>query len=334
MKKTILILTLATFTAVFSGCSKRSKEGSSSKQPKIAVTVDGHKLTWKEMDKRAESFLNDEVNIKGLTFPENKREEALEFFRRRAVKIFVFKTLFMAEAKRQRVQIDDGDRKQGLEKLALTLKKRNQTPEEFFASSPLGEKFIRAEFEDGLLIDKLLEKMVKDKIKVTDDDMDAVAEEISKQRAEQRKNAIEVRQKLLGGADFAEMAQKYSTSPSAAAGGDVGEFERGKCKYGNDVDNAAFKQKVGAIGDIIEGRDGFLIIKVTSRTPAKKETATTPAVPETARASIIKINAPSMSGKEIHNEVMRRKYAKGVDEYYQELRKPAKVECAFTDLVL
>jgi len=327
-----LIVGAALLTLASAGCG-RGTPGKPGPRTVVAK-VNSQKLLWRDMEKRAENFLQDEVKVKGLVIPEGKRDEALDFFRRRTVKVFVFKTLFLADAKRLGIQVTEADRKKGMEKLEQVLKNRNLTPDAFFAQSPLGEKAMRAEFEDGLVIDKLLEQVVQSQIKVEDKDMDEVATEVSKIRAERRKKIEAIRKELLAGANFAEVARKSSECPSARDGGDLGEFERNKSRMGPEIDSAAFTQKVGAIGDVIETRQGFHIVKVSSRSKAKAATATTPAVPETARAAHILIKTPTMSGREIQNEVMRRKYAKGVEDYYLSLRKQAKVECLFTDLVL
>jgi parvulin-like peptidyl-prolyl isomerase len=323
---------LAALVLATAGCSKDGAAAGKPSPRKVVVSVDGQKLLWRDMEKRAEGFLQDEINMKSLAVSEGNREAALDYFRRRAVKVFVFKTLFLAEAKRLNIRVTDEDRKKGLEKLDQVLKPRNKTADEFFKQSPLGEKLMRAEFADGLLIDKLLEQAIQSKLVVEDKDMDQVAREVSQARTECRKKIDAIHKELTAGADFAALARKSSECPSAKDGGDLGEFERGKMV--KEFDAAAFAQKVGAIGDVIDTRFGFHIIKVSAHTKAKAATATTPAVPETVRASHILIKTPSMSGREIQNEVMRRKYAKGVEDYYKTLREKVKVECMFTDLVL
>jgi parvulin-like peptidyl-prolyl isomerase len=325
---------LAALVLAATGCNRGVGTNEKPGPRKVVVKVNSQKLLWRDMEKRAEGFLQDEVKTKSLVIPEGKRGEALDYFRRRAVKVFVLKTLFLADAKRLGIQVTDADRKQGLEKLEQVLKNRNLTANEFFAQAPMGEKYMRAEFEDGLIIDKLLEQEVKAKIKVEDKDMDQVATEISKVRMESRKKIDAIHKELLAGGDFTALARRSSECPSAKDGGDLGEFERGKSRLGKEIDAAAFSQKVGAVGDVIETRQGYHIVKVTARAKAKAATATTPAVPETARASHILIRTPSMSGREITNEVLRRKYAKGVEDYYRSLREKAQVECMFPDLIL
>jgi len=69
-----------------------------------------------------------------------------------------------------------------------------------------------------------------------------------------------VRKKLLGGADFADLAAKNSDCPSKQAGGDLGTFARGQ--MAKPFEDAAFSQKKNAIGPVVETNFGFHIIQV------------------------------------------------------------------------
>ncbi len=87
-------------------------------------------------------------------------------------------------------------------------------------------------------------------------------------------------EQIKGGADFAELAKANSDCPSAARGGDLDFFERGKMVP--PFDKAAFALEVGKVSDIVETRFGYHIIKVTDR----KDAGTTSF--EQAKASLIR----------------------------------------------
>ncbi len=87
-------------------------------------------------------------------------------------------------------------------------------------------------------------------------------------------------EQIKGGADFAELAKANSDCPSAARGGDLDFFERGKMVP--PFDKAAFAMEVGKVSDIVETRFGYHIIKVTDR----KDAGTTSF--EQARDSLIR----------------------------------------------
>jgi peptidyl-prolyl cis-trans isomerase SurA len=75
-----------------------------------------------------------------------------------------------------------------------------------------------------------------------------------------------VKMMLNNGADFAELAGKYSDDPgSKDKGGDLGFFERRMMV--KEFDETAFKLKVGEISDVIKTNFGYHIIKLTEKAP-------------------------------------------------------------------
>jgi peptidyl-prolyl cis-trans isomerase SurA len=78
--------------------------------------------------------------------------------------------------------------------------------------------------------------------------------------------ADEVAAKLKAGGNFAELAKASSGGPTAAAGGDLGDFKRGT--LGEVLENATFSLAAGANTAPIRTRQGFVILHVDSHQAA------------------------------------------------------------------
>ncbi len=324
---------VSALTLAFCGCGKGSstnvlKPASKPSDPPadyVVAVANGTPLVWDEMNKRAMGYMKDEVEVSHLMIPSNRLDEAKDYFRRRAVSAFVFKTVMLEEAAKENISLSEADRQEGLKTLAQSLKARNWTTNDFFLKGPMGESSMRSEFEAGMVIDKLLKLKVRSSLRADEKEIaDAVAMIDATNDLKQVK--LEgVRKQILAGANFEDVARNVSECPSAKNGGDLGEFGRGKMDKAFEA--AAFAQEVGVVGPVVQTRFGYHIIKVTARTPAKAATDSTPAVPETVRASHILLNRIPVDRKRVSDSLLRTKYNAGVQKYYAELKAKAKVEC-------
>ncbi len=81
---------------------------------------------------------------------------------------------------------------------------------------------------------------------------------------EAKQKIEEVKKEIDNGADFAEMAKKYSTCPSAENGGDIGFFQR-KGSLVEEFAEVAFSMEIGEISEPVKTQFGYHIIKVTDK---------------------------------------------------------------------
>ena len=72
--------------------------------------------------------------------------------------------------------------------------------------------------------------------------------------------AQDLLKQLKDGAPFDEVAKKNSDGPSAADGGALGTFERGK--LAKELEDRTFAMKAGEITDVIRVKQGYAILKV------------------------------------------------------------------------
>ncbi len=87
------------------------------------------------------------------------------------------------------------------------------------------------------------------------------------ERSEIRQRAEQARERLLAGADFAELARELSDDPSAAAGGDLGWVTKGRQVEG--FDEVAFALAPGETSAVFETPFGFHIVRVEEHRDAQ-----------------------------------------------------------------
>ena len=73
--------------------------------------------------------------------------------------------------------------------------------------------------------------------------------------------AAKLREEILAGKDFAEVAAKVSMCPSGRDGGDLGFF--GKGQMVKEFEDACFSMEVGEVSNPIKTQFGYHLIKLT-----------------------------------------------------------------------
>ncbi|OGX35826.1 MAG: peptidylprolyl isomerase [Omnitrophica WOR_2 bacterium RIFCSPHIGHO2_02_FULL_52_10] len=77
------------------------------------------------------------------------------------------------------------------------------------------------------------------------------------------KQCLDLKKQIEGGADFGDIAKRYSECPSGKKGGALGEFGPGEMvKEFNDV---VFSAQVGATHGPVKTQFGYHLIQITSR---------------------------------------------------------------------
>ncbi len=80
-----------------------------------------------------------------------------------------------------------------------------------------------------------------------------------------RKKAEKIRQEIIGGKDFTEMAKEHSEDGRASVGGDLDYIKRGYMPA--EFDKVAFALKKDKISEVVQTKHGYHIIKVVDKKP-------------------------------------------------------------------
>ena len=91
-----------------------------------------------------------------------------------------------------------------------------------------------------------------------------VVDEAALKVAEAKAN--DLLKQIRDGAAFEDIAKKYSDGPSAADGGNLGTFERGK--LAKQIEDKTFALKAGEVTDVIQTKQGYVILKVVDHQQA------------------------------------------------------------------
>ena len=130
-----------------------------------------------------------------------------------------------------------------------------------------------------LLLERLFQEEVYARVALTAEEVAAYHQAHAQefQQAEQvhalqlvvktQEEARRLRAQVRDGKRFGELAMKYSLSPDAKVGGDLGWFERGVMPAA--FDEACFGLPAGALSDVVESDYGYHLFKVVEKRPAR-----------------------------------------------------------------
>ena len=73
----------------------------------------------------------------------------------------------------------------------------------------------------------------------------------------------DIKNQIINGTDFADMAKKHSLCPSGKQGGALGEFYPGQMV--REFDQVVFSEEIGKVHGPVQTQFGFHLIEITSR---------------------------------------------------------------------
>jgi peptidyl-prolyl cis-trans isomerase SurA len=246
---------------------------------KIAAVVDNEVILLSELDAQVQFFvLNNRLdpNTSGL------REQVLESM--------ITEKLILAKAIEDSIAVTDDEVQQQLD--AVIQQRIQQVGSEARLEELYGMPLsrIRREFRDDMRKQLLAQRLRQQKFgglqvgryeveefyRTYRDSLPRVPEEVQlahifmtprvgdADKAGSRELLQRLRDSILLGADFADLARRYSQDPgSAAQGGDLGLVRRGQ--FVREFETAVFALQEGQLSDIVETQFGFHLIQLQER---------------------------------------------------------------------
>ena len=245
--------------------------------PDVLARVNGQEVKKSDFD-----LLVRNIELSRGPIPTERRDEVL----RAALNQLVEYTLLQQEAKTRKVTVSDAEVNERIKQM------QGQFPtEEAFKKALSARDMSIDRLRDDARVDMVITRMVEDEVATAQPPTDAEckdyydknpdkfklgeavrashililadekADEATKKKARAQIEAVNKRVKA--GEDFAQLAKEHSQDGSAAQGGDLDFFGRGRMVP--PFEQAAFALKPGEVSDIVTTQFGYHIIKVTER---------------------------------------------------------------------
>jgi peptidyl-prolyl cis-trans isomerase C len=245
--------------------------------PDVLARVNGEAVTKTDFDRLIRN-----MELGSGPIPAERRDEVL----RRALDQLVTYTVLMQEAKTRDVSVADAEVDARVQKMQSQFPSEAEFKKALAARSTTLER-LRADARIDLIIGKMMDTALEGQTPPTDAEIrefydknpsnfqqkeavrashililvDEKADAAAKQKARATIDAVLKRAKA--GEDFAALAREHSQDGSAAQGGDLGFFGRGRMVPA--FDQVAFSLKPGDISDVVTTQFGYHVIKVAEQ---------------------------------------------------------------------
>ena len=246
------------------------------KETDVIAVINGEKILRLTFDKRLNVF-------------RRMNQEVTDVIKMQVVDQLTKKVLLKQFVEKQEISASAEDIKAEIEKIKFFLQNnpanKDKPLDEILETQGSSVTELEEEVSRALALSKYLESSVTDadkqsyfnankdafngaKVKASHVLIDTRNLKTDAELEEAKKMIDIVKIEIDKGADFAEMARKYSNCPSAENGGDIGFFQR-KGSIVEEFAVVAFAMKAGEISEPVKTQFGYHIIKVTEKEDGK-----------------------------------------------------------------
>jgi len=245
---------------------------------RIVAVVNDEVITLVELNNTLKPYME---KIQSLGYPQEKEQELVFNVRKDMLDRLINQKIEDQEIKRSKVEITE----EQIDKTIERIKETNYLTDEQLRAALAKDGFTMEEYrqkiKDQILRERLVNLKVKSKIVITKEDIKAYYEKhikeyggkqkyhlcniimkvplfsSSEKKLEIKARMDEVLEKLKAGESFEALAAKYSESPSASDGGDLGAFEFDSLSP--QLQEAIEKIKPGEFTPVIDTDQGYQI---------------------------------------------------------------------------
>ncbi len=266
---------LALLAACFAvaGCPQQQKP---KQDPTIIATVNGEVISRVDFER----LLAREAQAMEGNGP--RTAEQVEPYKQALLTTLIERALLLQAARTAGVTVttEEVDRRV----LALSSEYPAGTFDEALAKSQTSRAAMTRSTREQLTIEKLLTQEVHARVAVSEEQIRQAYEEHVADFTEPEQvhaqqivvkgldEAKRVQQQLWQGKKFQDLARRYSLSPDARVGGDLGFFARGTMPPA--FDEVVFKLSVGGTSEVVSTEYGFHLFRVTEKKPVRKRELT------------------------------------------------------------
>lgn len=254
LKESIKVLSIFAFIFSFFACQVFNPE------EEVVITVGSRKIAKAELKEDVEHIsdeigLSDQEIVSGIRYVINK---------------IVEKYLIMEYGKEMNIEISDDELTSSINEL------KRDYPEEAFQEmlfkSSINYDSWKEDFRQKLLIEKITQKAIGDIDPITFDEIQTYYDShrgefkhLSMVRLRQivvdtKEEAEKIIALLNDGEDMGQLAEKYSVSPDAKDGGNMGWIEKGQLEL--DIEDIVFSLPKGKRSNILKSSYGYQIFEV------------------------------------------------------------------------
>ncbi len=241
--------------------------------PKVIATVNGEVISRQDFERE----LSREAQSMDGDAP--RTPEQIEPYKQTLLSTLIDRAILLQQAKATNVSVtaEELDRRM----LALAGEYPAGGFEEMLKRSPTTRQELERKTRDQLTIEKLLEAEVFSRVAMTEEQIRSEYNEHPERfqdpemvHAEQivvsgLDDAKRIQQQLWQGKKFSDLARRFSLSPDARVGGDLGFFAKGQMP--SAFDEVVFRLAPNQVSDVVTSDYGFHLFKLIERRPARKK---------------------------------------------------------------